>query len=343
MTLSHTCEGTRINTQHPDGLVHGTMCRTAIEDLPECMANHYTVEAVQLDGGDFHCHSNFVSSPGAVLSHETIARQIHLTGTMKDDWLGLGIPVRMQGSRFMGEKADDTCCPVTLRGSKFEWFIQPGFQLLVVLAARPRVLALAGRSHVSPSIMKSIGPDALTAGLRTDPRVVAGSRRALLGLLQTAQRGELEVDAAAFESAVLEEMITVLDSSDGEVLGMIPASTLVRRAREVVGSLPKKFKISALCAELNVGPRTLGKAFITITGASPYTYFLRQRLNAARTALLQAEPEPNKVTSIALDLGFTELGRFSVRYRSLFGETPSQTLRRAASNVVSLPAVLSPV
>lgn len=326
--LAQQCPGTSINGDRVDGLVHGTMCRVAIEDLPECMANHYTVEATQLDGGDFHCHSDFVSSAGAVLCLETIAREVHLTGTMKDDWLGLGISVRTKGSRFMGERADDERVPMTLCGSSFEWFIRPGFQLLIVLAGRSRVLRLAERSHVSPFVTQAIGPDARTTGLRTDPRVVDGSRRSLLGLLHAAHRGELEVSAAAFETAVLEEIITVLDSSDGENPGTIPAATLVRRAQEVVGSLPKKFKISALCAELNVGPRTLGKAFCAVTGVSPYTFFLRQRLNAARTQLLRADPERDKVTNIALGLGFTELGRFAVRYRELFGESPSQTLRR---------------
>jgi transcriptional regulator GlxA family with amidase domain len=50
-------------------------------------------------------------------------------------------------------------------------------------------------------------------------------------------------------------------------------------------------------------------------------------MHLVRRALLRATP-PVTVTKIATDHGFWELGRFSVAYRALFGETPSVTLKR---------------
>jgi AraC-like DNA-binding protein len=52
------------------------------------------------------------------------------------------------------------------------------------------------------------------------------------------------------------------------------------------------------------------------------------------TALLMGGPATIK--EIAIEHGFVELGRFAGEYRRLFGELPSQTLRRASS----LPGVL---
>jgi AraC-like DNA-binding protein len=49
-------------------------------------------------------------------------------------------------------------------------------------------------------------------------------------------------------------------------------------------------------------------------------------MNLARRALRNAEAQRTTVTEIASDYGFWELGRFSVAYCSLFGESLSTTL-----------------
>ena len=60
----------------------------------------------------------------------------------------------------------------------------------------------------------------------------------------------------------------------------------------------------------------------------PKRYLLLRRMNLARQALRQAAPDTTSVTDIATRFGFWQLGRFAVEYQTLFGESPSATLRR---------------
>jgi len=55
-------------------------------------------------------------------------------------------------------------------------------------------------------------------------------------------------------------------------------------------------------------------------------------MNLVRRALQRADASTATVTQLATDHGFWELGRFSVSYRRLFGESPSETLRRPSDD-----------
>jgi AraC family ethanolamine operon transcriptional activator len=58
----------------------------------------------------------------------------------------------------------------------------------------------------------------------------------------------------------------------------------------------------------------------------PARYLRILRLNAARRALLSGRA--GSVTAAATDFGFFHFGRFARDYRGLFGEAPSETMRR---------------
>lgn len=78
-----------------------------------------------------------------------------------------------------------------------------------------------------------------------------------------------------------------------------------------------------------VSGRALQTAFQRHGGMSPIEYVRHVRLHRARTDLLAADPNAGvTVTSVALKWGFGHFGRFSSYYQDLFGELPSDTLRR---------------
>ena len=82
------------------------------------------------------------------------------------------------------------------------------------------------------------------------------------------------------------------------------------------------------CAATGVSERTLRACCHEHVGMGPVHYLWLRRMHLAHRALVQADPATESVTAIATDHGFWELGRFSVDYRAMFGESPSVSLRR---------------
>jgi transcriptional regulator GlxA family with amidase domain len=105
---------------------------------------------------------------------------------------------------------------------------------------------------------------------------------------------------------------------------------IVRRVEDTAHSLSgEAIRLQYLCKRCGVSERTLRSAFHAIYGKTPYRHLREQRMIEARDALLHPVSSGTTVTSVATQFGFLELGRFSVEYRTVFGESPSVTLRRA--------------
>ena len=103
---------------------------------------------------------------------------------------------------------------------------------------------------------------------------------------------------------------------------------IIRRFFEILearGAEP--LEMQAIRKATGVSDRSLRMAFQAQLGVNPTQYLLYRRMGQVRRALRQADPDSTRVTDIATEFGFWELGRFAVRYRQIFGESPSVTLR----------------
>ena len=93
-------------------------------------------------------------------------------------------------------------------------------------------------------------------------------------------------------------------------------------------NLTEPLTITDLCQAVQASERTLHAAFRKYLGTTPKAHLKTLRLDAARRDLNHAEAG-TRVTDVALFWGFLHFGWFSHDYRRSFGETPSDTLRRA--------------
>ena len=102
---------------------------------------------------------------------------------------------------------------------------------------------------------------------------------------------------------------------------------VVRRAENYLKTqCDRGYDSRALTTALGVGERQLERLFRDAYGHGPCQWHQMARLNLARSALRQARGQ-GAVTDVATRYGFGHLGRFSVMYRDMFGESPRDTLR----------------
>ena len=103
----------------------------------------------------------------------------------------------------------------------------------------------------------------------------------------------------------------------------------VRRALIIIEAMAgEPFTMQHLCREAGASERTLQYAFQDHFGLSPRKFINIARLNTVRRALLAADPTTDKVSDLAAHRGYWHSGQFAADYRHLFGELPSETLRR---------------
>lgn len=86
--------------------------------------------------------------------------------------------------------------------------------------------------------------------------------------------------------------------------------------------------VDMLCATLYVSRRTLHNAFREVVGVGPMTYLKIQRMKQVHHQLEHAHPLATTVFDTAYQWGFYHMGHFSRDYKQMFGESPSETLKR---------------
>jgi transcriptional regulator GlxA family with amidase domain len=102
---------------------------------------------------------------------------------------------------------------------------------------------------------------------------------------------------------------------------------VVQRFRQFVGQhLDRPVAVTRICRVLRVSERILRAYCVQHLEMSPKQYHDRRRMERVRQRLQMANPAKTTVAAIATQHGFRQLGWFSVRYRELFGESPSVTL-----------------
>jgi AraC-like DNA-binding protein len=132
----------------------------------------------------------------------------------------------------------------------------------------------------------------------------------------------------------------------GEIMSSSPLPRGVRRTLDAMrANVGHNWRLAELAGIAGVSTRTLQRQFLRFLGKSPVSVLRDFGFERARRELLRAGAD-TRITEVALACGFPHCGRFAVEYRTRFGETPSQTLKRqlrfAAASAAVSPFCASP-
>jgi AraC family ethanolamine operon transcriptional activator len=141
--------------------------------------------------------------------------------------------------------------------------------------------------------------------------------------------------ASLIEQFVLEDFIPLLINAVSSTTTSVKPSSFANRSQLVfqaedyiMAHLDKPLTLKDLCYALNISKRPLFYGFQEIFGMGPMAYLKVQRLRTVRRALIAASPEITSVTAIAQQYGFWSAGHFARDYKRMFGELPSETIKK---------------
>jgi AraC-like DNA-binding protein len=325
------------NNLNSNQVISGSIQRQAVEEVAAPMRNYYSLDIHQLRPGPYPSRLDFVASSGAFVYREDYPRATRIVGEVMGGRFGVGIKLGEVDATFAGDKVAHQSVPSAMSGEQIDFTGQNGYRQMVLVVDHAKLFALAEGARVAPRVLQGLKPGRQGMNLSTKPNAAACLADTFGKMLDRAVAGQIDADQDNFEDLVHDALLSLIDHTDF-CYGRPPAAVIVRRATELVeASFTGPPPMNVLAARMHLSPRTLTRAFISVIGMGPHLYFRHCALNRAREALLKAHPVENKVTAIAAELGFTEIGRFSVRYRELFGESPSQTLVRRPRCIVPIP------
>lgn len=135
-------------------------------------------------------------------------------------------------------------------------------------------------------------------------------------------------------SSVFRQIIGITSDPETPSMGRpaIVREHVIRTALARISDLEAMPTVEDLVIATNVSERTLRSVFCEVFGMPPLRYLRLRRLHQTRKSLSKVSSAETTVAAIAAKHGFWDFGRFARDYRNVFGELPSQTLRKPSAS-----------
>jgi AraC family transcriptional regulator, ethanolamine operon transcriptional activator len=305
------------------------------DDHAACLSN-WQQRYDQLSAGVFSGVFEEFCFGNVQLFRERLNQTVHQAGLAWPGSRTFAVPVEIEGTGWFGGEVYDEHSLLTL-GAKDELDFRTPRRLEIVACT-----ADAGALNAYALQVEHRDLEAELSGRRMAPATPQQLKN--LGCLLTTMMASMRATPdllhhapmrKAMEQAVFATLLDTLSSAAQKSASPPSCPTrqgVVARARDYMQAhIDEPITVADLCIELGVSRRTLQYSFQDVLDLNPVKFLRAMRLNAVRRALKQAPAGTrNTVADIAARWGFWHLSHFSAEYKTMFGELPSETLKRTA-------------
>jgi AraC family ethanolamine operon transcriptional activator len=272
------------------------------------------------------------------LFREATNQVVHQRGNPWPDSLALAVPLAMRGEAYAHGLAMTANMIHVLDARRQE--------LDLVTSPQLDLAAVAMRAETAERFCREVEGIELADLLRDDWLTLCGEpclaplRQFLGTTFAVLQSGQMPLEQPSIRRSLRDALLTNLFASltcgdfaaDSE--GCAGQRRVVDRARGYLLSHPDEpVTIAELCRAIGVSRRKLQYCFQESLGCNPLHYLRALRLNRVRRELKGNGVAAASVQEVAARWGFWHLSHFAADYKHMFGELPSETLRRRRGSV----------
>jgi AraC family ethanolamine operon transcriptional activator len=283
----------------------------------------------QLDFGPLQADILQFSGTNSLMAHARFSRRFDQRGTTPPGLWTFGIFSRKCPTLvWHDQEIDNSHIVIYKPGSEIDCVSSPDFEVFT-LSCHEEYLHRIAQHRGLPEIQKlAKGVDHLQVSANNLSVIRFLIREMLLAAEEPEILGGRTLDY--YEDEIFGQILSILNNSQpGQNALYLSRKKAIRKIKEFLAEHPKELlKVSSLCTICGVSERTLQYAFLEHYGVSPKKYLNNYRLNCVRRELWKSDPDLTKVNDVASLWEFWHMGQFAADYRKLFGELPSETLKK---------------
>ena len=283
----------------------------------------------QLDSGPLQADILQFGVGSSLLAHARFSRRFDQRGAAPPDlWTFAIFTENSTPIVWHDNKIDNSYIVIYKPGSEIDCVSSPGFEVFT-LSCPEKLLNRIAQFRGLPEVQKLVkGVDHLQVSAKDLSATRSLIRKMILEVEQPELLGNMAL--LIFEDEIFGQILSILSNSQPvQNASSQSRRQAIRKIKNFLAAHPREpVPVSRLCSIGGVSERTLQYAFREHYGVTPKTYLNNYRLNGIRRELWKSDPDSTRINDIASLWGFWHMGQFAADYRKLFGELPSETLKK---------------